>query len=264
MSKKIKISIIIASFKAVDLLPCAINSVLSQKHVSPQLIVVDGGSNDGTEDLLKSYGDNIYAWLSEPDKGIYNAWNKGVEIATGDWIGFLGADDIIYPHALSTYATFLGLNPGLDYVSSKVRLVYPNACERIIGQSWTWNLFRSYMNVAHVGSLHHKSLFDKYGKFDENLRICADYEFLLRAKDELKAGFVDSILVEMASGGISESSAKSIYETLSIKLRLKSVTSIKALFDFLNAYLKWRFRRFLRCFNSSAMKLSSPTLSSTK
>ena len=241
------VSIIIAAYKARECLAAAIESVLSQQGVVFELIVIDGGSHDGTVELIKSYGEEIAAWISGPDQGVYDAWNKGLGFAKGDWIVFLGADDILMPGALACYQSFVAAHAQLDYVSSRLRLVNQNGFSRVIGRPWSWGVFKHYMNVAHVGSWHHHRLFQRYGGFDDRWAVCGDYEFLLRVGPALKAGFIDEVLVEMAAGGISESSTRGINETLQIKLYWSSVSAIRAWIDFIEAWAKWHLRRlFLR------------------
>ena len=250
MSRLPQISVIIAAFRAVDVLPRAIASVLSQKEIRCELIVIDGASADGTAELLHSFGEQITAWVSEPDFGIYDAWNKGLALAQGQWIAFLGADDVFMPGALSRYQSFVDSHPELDYVSSRLRLMHQNDRSQIIGQAWSWTIFRHYMNVAHVGSLHHRRLFERHGGFDIAWKICGDYEFLLRPGAQLRAGFIDEVLVEMAAGGISSSSTRGIRETLRIKLCLGSVGVIQAWLDFLEAWCKWHVRRLSQMLRS--------------
>ena len=104
----------IATFNDGKVLPNAIESVLSQDLSSDyELIVIDGGSEDQTCDVLDRYSNQLAYWSSEPDHGIYEAWNKGIAVAKGKWIAFLGADDTLQPNALSSYAKFLSQNPNL-------------------------------------------------------------------------------------------------------------------------------------------------------
>ena len=249
MPSPASVSIIIASFNDASRLQVAINSVLSQKVPNLELIVIDGASTDGTIPLLQSYGNCIAFWSSEPDEGIYDAWNKGIALATGDWIGFIGADDCFRPHAIATYQDILSNSSGLDYISSRICLCYGNSSNRLIGQPWSWPKFRHFMNVAHVGSLHHRNLFDKYGTFNPKLRICGDYEFLLRAGGTLRAAFVDDVLLDMASGGVSESSPLSIFESYQVKRSTQSVSTIQATFDCCEALVKWYLRRIMLLLN---------------
>jgi glycosyltransferase involved in cell wall biosynthesis len=90
-----KISVIIVVFNGAKTLPQAIESVLRQTYKNVELIVVDGGSTDGTLDILRKYESNNFIWKSEPDKGIYDAMNKGIMMAHGEWLHFLGADDTL-------------------------------------------------------------------------------------------------------------------------------------------------------------------------
>ena len=250
MPSPVTVSIIIASFNDAFRLQVAINSVLSQNVPNLEVIVIDGASSDGTVHLLQSYGQRIAAWLSEPDDGIYDAWNKGISLASGDWIGFIGADDCFRPNAIAKYQDFLTDFSGLDYISSRVCLHYGNNSIRLIGQPWSWPKFRRFMNVAHVGSLHHRKLFEKYGIFSPKLRICGDYEFLLRPGSTLRAAFIDEVLIDMAAGGISESSALSIIESFKVKLFCaQSVTAFQATVDCCEALVKWYLRRIMLLFN---------------
>ena len=247
------VSVIIVSLCDSSTLRYSIDSVLSQGDSSIELIIVDGGSQDGTLELLESYGSRINAWISEPDNGIYDAWNKGVSMATGDWIAFLGADDALLPGWFHAYREYLSCNPGLDYASSSIRVIYPNSSVRVVGSSWSWMVFRRYMNVAHVGSLHNRRLFAEHGIFNDKLRICGDYEFLLRPRSSLNAGYIDDVLVNMAAGGVSNSSPSSLWETFTIKWRLRTVSRLEAIFDLMEASSKWYVRRFLNycCSNKS-------------
>src|ERR1700732_3837604 len=88
------VSIITAVFNGQDSIASCIQSVLRQNYPNIEHIIVDGGSTDGTVEVLRHYGGQIATWISEPDAGVYDAWNKGLKLASGHWIAFLGADDI--------------------------------------------------------------------------------------------------------------------------------------------------------------------------
>ena len=237
------ISIVVASKGEIDFLRQTIDNVITQGDSSVELIVIDGGSNDGTDRLLASYGSCVRAWLSEPDRGIYDAWNKGLALSRGRWIAFLGAGDIFCQDALKIYKEFVINTDCLEFVSSKVKVHRPGTFSRIIGQPWDWSIFRHYMNIAHVGSFHNRELFNRYGQFNSNLKICGDYEFLLRSRSALKSGFIDDVTVEMMSGGISDSSTRVIWETLLVKLEMKVVGKPSAILDYIEALTKWYLRR---------------------
>src|SRR5690606_6109403 len=137
--------------------------------------------------------------VSEPDDGIYDAWNKGLEHARGEWIAFLGADDAYTDSALEAYVHLLNQHGGttIEYVSSRIHLVSNDKTIRAVGQPWRWKTFRKYMNVAHVGSIHHRSLFERFGHYDLQYRVCGDYEFLLRPGAALRTLFLDDVTVKM-------------------------------------------------------------------
>jgi glycosyltransferase involved in cell wall biosynthesis len=201
-----KITVIVAVFNGAKTLQQCFDSIIQQSYPHKELIVIDAGSTDGSVELLKANQEQICYWVSEPDNGIYDAWNKALKHVNGDWVAFLGADDIFLPNALQNYADYLFAyqNETFDYVSSKVNLVSNNKLIRTIGKPWRWHAFRRYMNVAHVGSLHNKLLFEKHGVYDTSYKICADYELLLRPRAGLRAGFVDIATVNMSIGGASD------------------------------------------------------------
>src|SRR5690348_14220883 len=96
-----RVSLIIAVYNGASTIVKCLNSVAAQTYGSRELIVIDGGSTDGTVDILRCNADQLSYWISEPDTGVYNAWNKGLARARGEWIAFLGADDYLWtPDAL--------------------------------------------------------------------------------------------------------------------------------------------------------------------
>jgi glycosyltransferase involved in cell wall biosynthesis len=184
-----------------------LDSVLVQDYPNIEHIVFDGGSSDGTVEVLRSYDDRIALWRSEPDRGIYDAWNKGVTEARGEWICFLGADDELLSGAVGAYMELAAGHPEAEYLSSKIRWVHPSGYVNPgHGRAWTWRRFSKRMCVAHVGSMHRRSLFDRLGLFDTRYRTAADYELLLRARGELRAAFMPRVTAVMRAGGVSDQS----------------------------------------------------------
>lgn len=199
-----KLSIITSTLNADITFSCLLESIRNQYNSDIEFIVIDGGSKDRTIDLIKLNSDIISYYISEPDSGIYNAWNKGVKISKGEWISFVGADDIFCDDAISGYLSAIGNSkPGTEYISSRVRYHPNKSHQRIIGEAWMWPAFQKHMTVAHVGSVHHRSLFEKYGYFDESYQICGDYEFLLRPRSLLRADFFNQITANMGGDGKS-------------------------------------------------------------
>lgn len=242
-----RITVITAVFNGAETIEKSILSVIGQTYDNVEYIVIDGGSTDGTQEIIKRHEHAIDYWISEPDTGIYDAWNKGVQQAKGEWIAFLGADDVFVDGALQAYAESISARSDrqLQYMSSKVNLVSDGRVIRTIGQPWVWSIFRKHMNVAHVGSLHHRELFEQYGLFDTSYRICGDYEFLLRFREALKAGYLDQITVNMSIGGISSTSPKVFSETTQAKIITGGRAFIPAHLEKLVALCKWKLRSWL-------------------
>lgn len=208
-------------------LESTIDSIASQTFRNFEYLVIDGASTDGTQAILARHSEHIDYWRSERDSGIYSAWNKAVALARGQWIAFLGADDTYCTNALASYAEFISALPDstVQYISSRLELIRDGKSVRTIGSPWAWPAFSRYMTVAHVGSLHHRSLFDEYGRFDENYRVCGDYEMLLRPRSALRAAFLNQITARMTLGGISNAN---VTLALAEQERAKRVTGRRA------------------------------------
>ncbi len=247
-----KISIIIATYNAQKRLGRCLDSILSQKTDDVELIIIDGGSKDQTRSIIEDYKSIVDYSISEKDDGIYHAWNKGVKIAKGDWIMFLGADDCLTPGAIRKIMQYLSsINyDECDYVSAKINyLDEQGQLIKIIGKAWCWMEFRNKMTVAHVGSLHSRMLFNEIGLFDTNYKICADYELLMRKKENLRACFMNEVIASMEFGGVSLSTA-AIYETLKIcntyrnnNLIVKLYLLIRKLTEFYFFLFRYRISR---------------------
>lgn len=241
------ITVITATFNAAKTLEQTIVSVINQRYLSVEFIVVDGGSTDGTLDILRKYEHAIDYWLSEPDEGIFDAWNKGVSLSSGDWIAFLGADDIYLDGALEGYAAAIvkSSDSKLDYISSRVNLTRGKNTVRVIGKRWNWRDFSKYMNVAHVGSLHHARLFEQWNGFDLSYRICGDYEFLLRPGANLRADYFDQTTVNMSIGGVSDANWRALLEMTRAKVHTGGRNIVLSYVEFGIAFVKWHIRRWL-------------------
>jgi glycosyltransferase involved in cell wall biosynthesis len=213
------VTVITAVFNAERSLASCLDSVLNQDYPNVEHIVIDGASSDGTLEILGRYSDRIAFWKSEPDRGIYHAWNKGLRESHGEWICFLGADDEFLPHAISSYMTLAEGNPGAEFLSSRIRITYPRGFDKTAGEPWTWPRFARFMCAVHVGSMHHRGLFERYGVFDTSYKSAADYEFLLRARSDLKTAFTPAVTVAMQAGG-----ASTTLQALKEKAKAKIVT----------------------------------------
>lgn len=216
-----KISIIIATWNAAKTLRTCLDSIVPQLNNDVELILVDGGSKDETNEIIDSYGDKVSVHISEPDKGIYDAWNKGVKVAKGDWVMFVGADDCLSQDAIDNYLKFIKNVPiDTDFISSNVNYIDEKGkMLDITGKLWNYNRCRINMDVTHVASLTNKNYFNRVGVFNTKYKIVGDYELLMRGGKDLKAAFMDKIVATMTIGGASFS-VKGLKEQFKVKRKV--------------------------------------------
>jgi glycosyltransferase involved in cell wall biosynthesis len=236
------LSIITVTFNSERTLKTTIESVLNQSISGFEYILIDGSSSDTSIEIIKSYEvafkkRNInYTWISEKDSGIYDAFNKGIRLAKGDWISFLGSDDYYLEDALELYNNQIEKQSiDLDFIHSIVKVEN----NKVIRDKWEWKHFRKAMNIAHVGAFHNKNYFKKYGLYDTRYKIAGDYELLLRANNNLKTHWFGEVTAIMADGGISNSQIKNVYlETTKAKIESGKINYfISKLY-----YFKWMFK----------------------
>lgn len=245
LSDKPLVTIITVVFNGENQLEETILSVINQSYDNIEFIVIDGGSTDSSLDIIKKYDGQIDYWVSEQDEGIYDAWNKGVTCSQGDWISFLGADDVYLPQAVNQYIGLIKCSGDVEYVSSRIDLISNNKVIRNIGDKWSWLDFKKRMNVAHVGSLHAKKLYLEEGLYDLGFQIAGDYEFLLRFGSHLKSAYLNKITVRMSIEGVSNSSLKVFTETAAAKLRHTGRHRIIIYFETMFSILKWYIRKLI-------------------
>jgi glycosyltransferase involved in cell wall biosynthesis len=211
-----RITIIVAVFNGAATLQQCIDSVAGQTYPNKELIIIDGASRDGTVDLVRRNASSIAYWISEPDKGIYNAWNKGVRQAKGEWICFLGADDYFWkPDVLEQLVAQLSaVLPTVFAAYGQVMLLTADDVPLYaIGDPWSAmkTRFRHLMCIPHQGVMHRRSLFEEKGPFDESFRIAGDYELLLRVLKDGDAAFIpDLIVTGMRQGGVSSNPSQTL------------------------------------------------------
>lgn len=210
------ITVIIAVFNGSTTIQQCIDSVVQQTYQNIQLIIIDGGSTDGTVDCLKLNNTKISYWVSEKDSGVYNAWNKGLEKSEGDWVCFLGADDFFWSReALSQVGDKLkNIPPDIRLAYTQIMLLSVKG-EAMFVAGEPWNQARKYFLkgkcLSHQGVMHRRSLFEQNGKFDESFRIGGDYELMLRELKKVEAVFIPDIIVAgMRQGGLSSNPFSSI------------------------------------------------------
>lgn len=221
-----KISIITVCYNSSHVLETAIQSVVGQTHSDIEYIIIDGGSSDDTVSILQSFGEKITHFVSEPDKGIYDAMNKGLALATGDVIGILNSDDF-YPYAnvIADVALALADNPNVDMVLGNVDFVLPGDLTRPVRFYSSFNFkpwkMRFGFMPAHPAAFIRRSAYEKVGSYQLGYKIGADFEWFVRAFLVHKLSYVtlNKTLVRMREGGVSTSGLKSYWVSSKDQLR---------------------------------------------
>jgi len=192
------ISIITAVYNGEKYLEETIKKIINQDYEIFEYIIIDGGSTDGTVDIIKKYEEHISYWVSEKDKGISDAFNKGIMAAKGDYINFQGdGDGFCDTDSLSKIME--GIDPSTDmFVCGRIQRISPNEDVLYVSDfikqfDKKSLLFR--MSLPHQGLFTHKSYFEKYGLFDVNNTFCMDYEHLLRSYKEFPKVVTKNIVV---------------------------------------------------------------------
>lgn len=200
-----KLTIITASYNRAQTLEKSILSVLNQNYPSLEYIIIDGGSTDGSVDVIKKYEKHLSYWVSEPDKGIADAWNKGIITSTGEIISMLNSDDWYEPHVFNTVAIILQQNPSIDVVHGNVRYWSNNKNLYIkrpyLKQGAIWRL----MPYLFPSCFIKRSLYERYGLFKTSYKITMDYELMLRFFIHgATFMYIDEIMANFQLGGLSD------------------------------------------------------------
>ncbi len=209
------ISIITVVLNSEEYIENTILSVINQSYKSKEYIIIDGGSNDGTLDIISKYGNRINYYLSEPDEGIYDAMNKGIKLASGDWIIFMNAGDSFVENGVfeKIIKEVYKYNENLE----KVNLIYGNALvvnnklgivykvkKEITGINTFY--FSIKQPICHQAVLFNRSIFDEIGVYNKKFKLAGDYEWFVRffmGKENYIAKFIDIDIVNFQMDGLS-------------------------------------------------------------
>jgi glycosyltransferase involved in cell wall biosynthesis len=226
-----KVSIITVCKNAENTIENTIQSVVAQNYKNIEYIVIDGASSDKTLEMINKYRDKISYFISEPDSGLYNAMNKAIKSATGNILFFLNADDVLYDENVVKDVVSEFFRTKADFLYGNLTAVYPENKKEILQKSETVDKF-FWMNqcICHQVIFYKADLFKKYGFYDENYKIAADYDFNLRAiiKNKCKTYYFDRIIAKFTMGGLGHSN-KNIYdkEQKEISIKYFGETKIK-------------------------------------
>lgn len=215
-----KVSIITATYNSASTIKMCMDSVLNQTYDDIEYIIVDGGSKDETLSYIKEKATEHpeIVFNSEPDKGIYDALNKGIKKATGDVVGFVHSDDFLAENNIITDIANSFKRENVDGVYGNLHYVALENTDKVI-RNWVSNPFQSKLlkqgwMPAHPTLYLKKELYDEYGGFNLSYKIAADYDFILRIfkQEHLKFCFIPKTVVKMRLGGASNRSLKNIIQ----------------------------------------------------
>lgn len=203
-----RISVVTTTFNSAATIADALESVKSQDYKNLEHIVVDGGSKDGTLNIIKSYP-HINKWISERDSGLYEAMNKGINLASGDVVGILNSDDFYANSKVLTKVASCFISNNTDAVYSDLHIVSPINTDRVV-RKWRSGYFKPSSFYygwmpPHPTFFVRRSAYEKFGLFNLSLKSSADYELMLRMllKYRLNATYIPEVLVKMRAGGAS-------------------------------------------------------------
>lgn len=211
-----KISIITVCYNSATTIETTIQSVASQTYKNIEYIVVDGSSKDGTLNIIKKHKNKITKWISEPDKGLYDAMNKGIQMATGEVIGLINSDDLFCDNfAVEKVMNIFNYDHKLDSVYADLYYVSQTDTNKIVRRWVTGNqkLFKNGWHPAHPTFYIKKGIYDKCGYFNLDFKLAADFEIMLRFLErfQITSYYLAEPIVKMRLGGETNKSLKNIY-----------------------------------------------------
>ena len=231
---KPKVSIVCVTRNAADCIGRCVNSILSQTYSNIELVIQDGNSTDGTQDILRSYGDKIAYWKSEPDTGIYNAMNKALDKATGEWVYFVGADDALLPD----FSLFVDKE-----LEEKSAIYYANVIYKGVKTKGEVKPYEQAKHgIFHQTIVYPMQVFRKY-RYDERYKVVADYALNLKLHGDKEFRFVyrDYTIAMYNDSGISSYSEDEVFRKDHLQLVLHNFewgVKLRFLFKTLKAKIK--------------------------
>ena len=207
--REMKVTIITVTYNSEKFLEDCILSVINQQYAHIEHIIIDGGSTDGTLDIINKYNDHIAAWISEKDEGMYDAINKGMRMATGDIIGTLNSDDTLSSPTVINEITTAFDEQQVDSVYGDLVYVDPLNTQKIIrvwkGAPFKRSRYKIGWMPAHPTFYFRRKLLDQYGFYETHYYTASDYEFMARYLFyfRVSAYYIPKLIVRMRMGGMS-------------------------------------------------------------
>lgn len=211
-----KISIITATYNSATHVASCIESVYSQTYSNIEHIIVDGASKDNTVEIVKAIPNRVTKLISEPDKGIYDAMNKGIRLATGDIVGILNSDDFYASNTIIETIVKVFQEANVESVFGNLDFVAANEIDKVVrhwkSTPFIQGSFSKGWHPPHPTFFVKKEVYEKYGVFNTSLDVSADFELMLRMleRHQISTFFVDETIVKMRYGGESTGSLRKI------------------------------------------------------
>lgn len=247
----LRITVITVCFNSARTIRETLASVASQAYDNLEHIIIDGSSRDGTVEIVRSWDGHPVRFLSEPDRGIFDAMNKGLRLATGDVVGFLNSDDVYYDAGVLKKVAETMSDARVDACYADLIYVEKNNLDKIV-RFWkscpfTPGLFGTGWVPPHPTFFARRRIFDRFGLFDLNYSLAADYELMARflEKSQVHAVYIPQILVKMRYGGASNKNLSNIIkQNLEIYRALKKNNISFCALKFFSAKLISRIRQY--------------------
>jgi glycosyltransferase involved in cell wall biosynthesis len=261
------ISVITVCLNAEEFLEQTIQSVLVQTYPHLEYIMIDGGSTDGTVDIIRKYESRLAYWHSKPDRGLAHAFNLGFEQSHGDWILYLNADDFFLDcSVVEEMVPYIVVHKKADIVFGETIFMTceknpkPAPLRKIFGRPWRWEVFRWKDIIPHQSCFSNRKYFETVGDFNEAYRIATDYDFFLRGGKQLLPFFAPIKVSGMRIGGAS---GKDLLHTLNeSRIAQQKTKALLPIFAWINLFwlLFYRYmgRIIFRILGNFASKFNWP------
>lgn len=205
-------SIIIPTYNSEKTLKVALKSILSQSYYDYEILIIDGASKDKTLEFIKMFAlaDKRIRWISDKDNGVYDAMNKGINIAKGKWLFFLGSDDYLFEeNVLAKVYDSISAHQGVD-------IIYGNVTSTYLGEKYDGffdSMKITHKNICHQAIFYKKAIFDLLGGYNLKYKVNSDWEFNIRCffSDKIKIEYVDLIISYFSGGGLSNTVEDSVF-----------------------------------------------------
>lgn len=243
--KKPLISVITVSFNSVKYIEQCIRSVIEQSYDDFEYVIIDGGSSDGTKEIIEKYTNHLTYWHSKPDRGLAHAFNEAVKYSKGHWLLFLNSDDyFIDSDVLNKISNFLNKYSNYDVIFGQVVVVSrednPVKIGGPYGHAFKWRKFIFHDTIPHQAAFTKRDFIEFAGPFNEDFKIAVDYEHYLRKGSSLRAINVPVLMSCMRDGGLSQ---ENLLKTLQDLHKARKENKILP-FVFLNLIHYWVLSRF--------------------